>query len=144
MQNASESGSNFNLITFFTLNVETGRFYGSFRQTMKDLTDKTIPILTELKTLVSLRDKKIEEQQANVEQYKQLADEATEEKEKERKERIETIFMYESRIKGKFIVITNPANWIKPHFKQSNIFHLERTLSGKKTHSCESTRPLFV
>ena len=72
---------------------------------MKDLTDKTIPILTELKTLVSLRDKKIEEQQANVEQYKQLADHATEEKEKERKERIDTIFMYESRIKGKFIVI---------------------------------------
>ena len=98
---------------------------------MKDLTDKTIPILTELKTLVSLRDKKIEEQQANVEQYKQVADHATEEKEKERKERIDTIFMYESRIKGKLIVIINTANWIKPHFKQSNIFHLERTLSGK-------------
>ena len=54
-----------------------------------------------MKTLVALRDKKIEDQEADVERFKQVAEEMTEEKEKERKERIETIFMYESRIKGR-------------------------------------------
>ena len=79
-----------------------GRFYDSTQctQTLKS-NCYTIPTLTELKTLISLRDKKIDEQQASVDQFKQLADEATTEKERERKERIDTIFMYESRIKGK-------------------------------------------
>ena len=50
------------------------------------------------------------DQESEVERYKKVAIDMEEEKNRERKERIDTIFMYESRIKGNLLALINQGN----------------------------------